>query len=93
VTLSATQLISMHLFLHRPGKSGISQDVRFGPYISILPKHFVGHPLTWIILPSLETQFLLDNLIPVARRALNEMAGKFYKDWEVVSCFLVMLFQ
>jgi ribosomal lysine N-methyltransferase 2 len=92
--LTAIQLISMHLFLHRPGPGGTDAD--FGPYISILPERFDGHPLSWLISSSRgepqDVVFLLDCLPPATQRALNAMADRFWKDWKVVSQTLVNIF-
>jgi len=47
--LTAVQKITMHLFLHQPSDGGDSQDPLFGPYISVLPRDFDSHPLSWLI--------------------------------------------
>jgi len=92
--LSATQLISLHLFLHRPNEDGISLDPKYGPYISILPSEFDGHPLTWKVKSSTGQQdrtseILLDSLPPAAERALAAMSSRFWEDWKAVKEFLV----
>ncbi|KAF9564668.1 SET domain-containing protein [Agrocybe pediades] len=45
--LSCTQIVSLHLMIHRP-KDGVSSDPLFGPYISVIPTEFDSHPLTWL---------------------------------------------
>lgn len=95
--LTAIQLISMHLFLHRPDQETdrIRTDPKFGPYISILPKDFEGHPLSWLIKSSCgeshDVDFLIKCSPPATQRALNAMAGRFWKDWNVVSQLLVTI--
>ncbi|KAF8514077.1 hypothetical protein JB92DRAFT_2920908 [Gautieria morchelliformis] len=89
----------MHLFLHRPGQGDLqtSTDADFGPYISILPECFDGHPLSWLISSSRgdpqDVAFLLDCLPPATQKALDVMAIRFWKDWNVVSQILVNIFQ
>ncbi|ETW85942.1 hypothetical protein HETIRDRAFT_43837 [Heterobasidion irregulare TC 32-1] len=85
--LSATQLISLHLFLHRPSPGSESSDPLFGPYISILPKEFDSHPLTWVVRQNLGRCFLsssertlLGFLPPSVVSSLKNLEMKFYHD-------------
>jgi hypothetical protein len=91
--LTATQLISLHLFLHRPGSG--AEDPLFGPYISILPREFNNHPLAWRIMrdcfgkkASVETH-LLDSLPPSAERSLSKVNQRFWEDWRAVLNYIV----
>jgi hypothetical protein len=91
-SLSATQLISLHLFLHKPDKGKFCTDTAFGAYISILPEDFNSHPLTWLIKSSSGDEsdaFFLNYLTPAATRALNLVAGRFQEDRKAVLQFLV----
>ena len=94
LSLTATQLISLHLFLHRP-ENGKSTDPLFGPYISILPQEFESHPLTWLIKckrqenSELTSLNLLRNLSPTVVTALRRVGERFYDDWKVLRRFLV----
>lgn len=47
-TLSATQLLTLHLAIFNGRKDERSCCVRFGPYIDSLPRSFDEHPLSWI---------------------------------------------
>ncbi|KDQ60833.1 hypothetical protein JAAARDRAFT_124205 [Jaapia argillacea MUCL 33604] len=91
--LNATQLISLHLFLHRPTTEGVCSDPLFGPYISVLPTDFPGHPLTWLILGMgpVQQQFLRF-LPPGARAALDKVSNRFKEDWRIVQEYLVWSF-
>ena len=91
--LTAFQLISLHLTLHRP-KDSKSSDPLFGPYISILPLDFAYHPLTWLYgritgLASANEEQRLDLLPPNVLESLNELYNRFRTDWERVSDYLV----
>jgi len=92
--LTASQLISLHLLLHKPAPGCESDDPHFGPYISILPRDFGGHPLTWIIHRALgagsrEQHSLLRLLPPTVLSDLLLLEGRFWKDWDVVRQYLV----
>ncbi|KAF8507343.1 SET domain-containing protein [Hysterangium stoloniferum] len=89
--LSATQLISLHLFLHKPDEGRCTTALNFGAYISILPEDFASHPLTWLIKSSSgdhSDAFLLDCLTPAAVRALSQVAGRFQEDRKAVLDFM-----
>jgi hypothetical protein len=94
-SLTAAQVISLHLFLHRP--LGPSMDPLFGPYISVLPRNFDSHPLTWLVqrdrLKNHNSRFarLLDQLTPSVTQSLNAAARKFWGDWEAVHACIVCL--
>ena len=91
--LSAHQLISLHLYLHKPlDSTKESPDSLFGPFISILPREFDSHPLTWVIQQNMggdtESPFLA--LLPRSTRSiLNALAERFQRDSDVVITYLV----
>src|SRR6266852_1847046 len=92
--LTATQLISLHLLLHKPAPGCESDDPHFGPYISILPRDFGGHPLTWVVHRTLGAESrgehtLLRLLPPSVLFDLLLLKGRFWKDWEAVRQYLV----
>jgi hypothetical protein len=92
--LTATQLISLHLLLHKPAPGCESDDPHFGPYISVLPRDFGGHPLTWVVHRTLgaesrEEHTLLRLLPPSVLSDLPLLEGRFWKDWETVRQYLV----
>ena len=92
--LTATQLISLHLLLYKPTPGCDSDDPHFGPYISILPRDFGGHPLTWVVHRSLgagsrEEDSLLHLLPPSVLSDLLLIERRFWKDWEAVRLYLV----
>ncbi|KAI9509365.1 hypothetical protein F5148DRAFT_766220 [Russula earlei] len=92
-TLTATQLISLHLLLHKPAPDCESDDAQFGPYISILPRDFGGHPLTWIVhrtlgVGSREEHSLLRLLPPCVLSDLVLLERRFWKDWQAVRVYL-----
>lgn len=97
--LSAVQLISLHLCLHRPQGDGESADALFGPYIDVLPREFDSHPLTWSVERrvlakdnrDLVKYNLLDLLPPSADSALRQIEQRFWDDWKAVegSSYLV----
>lgn len=91
--LTATQLISLHLLLHKPTPGCESDDSHFGSYISILPRDFGGHPLTWVVHRTLgaesrEEDTLLRLLPPSVLFDLLLLEGRFWKDWEAVRQYL-----
>ncbi|KAF7966118.1 hypothetical protein HWV62_39980 [Athelia sp. TMB] len=86
--LSATQWISLHMCLYRPLGDGPSSDPLFGPYISVLPRDFVSHPVVWMVKQDLrqtglDTQ-LLEHLPPTTLAALKKVCLKFWDDWGAV---------
>jgi len=91
--LSATQLISLHLFLHRPVDGLVSSDPLYGPYLSILPREFEYHPLTLLVRRTMQVLredniALLDDLPPSVASALHECLTRFRIDWDVVRRYL-----
>ncbi|KAI1795938.1 SET domain-containing protein [Ganoderma leucocontextum] len=91
--LSATQLISLHLMLHKPSGEDDSSDLAFGPYISTLPRDFSSHPLTWMVKQKLEQESdwerrSLALLPPGSARKLTELHKRFWKDWEALAPIL-----
>ncbi|KAH0830552.1 hypothetical protein J3R83DRAFT_2006 [Lanmaoa asiatica] len=92
-TLTAVQLISMHLFIWRPRADNDSADPSFGPYISVLPRDFGSHPLTWLFLSKLDKAddlqiSLLNSLPPSVSAALHRLHTRFWDDWCKVRTFL-----
>lgn len=88
-SLSATQLISLHLSLHHP--DGTDLDPFFGPYIATLPRNFDFHPLTWLmnarLLQSTDSVARLLRLFPPSvSSALTKLASRFDTDWQAVVC-------
>ncbi|KZV64940.1 SET domain-containing protein [Peniophora sp. CONT] len=92
VELSAVQLISMHLCLHRPREEKDSTNALFGPYIDVLPREFESHPLTWSVKRKVQANDnrdlieynLLDMLPPSADAALRQIESRFWDDWKAV---------
>lgn len=92
--LNATQIISLHLALHRPRANSGSSDVSFGPYIDTLPKDFQGHPLTWLHRQKYGTATELERkllqLLPASViTELCEVLQRLETDWGVVQPCLV----
>lgn len=92
--LSAIQLISLHLLLHKPSGDDDSSDPAFGPYISTLPRGFSSHPLTWMVKQKLkqESDWERRSLIllpPSSARKCAELHKRFWKDCETLSSALV----
>jgi len=82
--------------LHRPpNNNSQSDDPLYGPFISVLPREFDSHPLTWLWKEHgqsqravLETQ-LLDALPEHIVTKLNKMYGLFTNDWKRIKDYLV----
>ncbi|KAJ3896505.1 hypothetical protein GG344DRAFT_36468 [Lentinula edodes] len=85
-SLSAMQMISLHLLLHRPLPGRESLDPLFGPYISTLPQNFDYHPLSWTTKRNIGPS--VDILPPDASRALQDLSSKFRNDLAAVSLFV-----
>ncbi|KAI5124551.1 hypothetical protein M0805_003073 [Coniferiporia weirii] len=88
LVVNGTQLLSIHLALNRPTGDDESKDPCFGPYISILPRDFGSHPLSWIIKRELGQaahceQYLLQYLPPDVLSELQAVAKRFWNDWKV----------
>ena len=92
-SLTAVQLISLHLLLHRPTHDSQSLDPLFGPYISVLPRGFASHPLTWLVEGQRQGAgiILLECLPPSATTALRQVFCKFRDDWKAVRQYMVCL--
>lgn len=90
-SLTPTQLISLHLFLARPEGELDSKDVTFGPFISILPREFDSHPLTWVVRRETNDggSQLLDILPPNITLALTAVRNRFWTDWSTISKYMV----
>ena len=90
--LTATQLISLHLFLYRSVGSQCPSDYLFGPYISTLPNNFDFHPLTWFCRDKAqEPEIQLAALPPSVMDSLKQLAARFYTDWGTICQYLVGL--
>lgn len=93
--LTAVQLISLHLALHRPKTGACSSDPLFGAYISVLPEDFAFHPLTWLRKrvrgsPSVDHETSLLNALPQSViKKLKDASDKFETDWKRVHDYLV----
>ena len=94
--LSAHQLISLHLYLHRPldDNTKESSDSPFAPFISILPREFDSHPLGWLVHKNMGDENDLESallaLLPRnTRSGLNALAERFGRDLDAVSKYLV----
>ncbi|THU90710.1 SET domain-containing protein, partial [Dendrothele bispora CBS 962.96] len=83
--LTAVQMVSLHLLLHRPENDQVSSDPLFGPYISTLPQDFDSHPLTRLLR---EGRGLLGLLPPSSATALERLASRFHSDLETVCNYL-----
>ena len=93
--LNGTQLICLHLCLHRPGQTRKDElaDPLFAPYISMLPQNFDSHPLTWSVkrqtgAANPHELKLLDLLPPSSAAEIAGVSDRFWSDWAVVSNFL-----
>lgn len=79
--------------MHRPIGDGSSSDPLFGAYISVLPRDFASHPVTWIVNQDLRQHDsgteLLDHLPPTTLAALKKVCLKFWEDWDAVCKFMV----
>ncbi|KII88547.1 hypothetical protein PLICRDRAFT_41720 [Plicaturopsis crispa FD-325 SS-3] len=84
--LSASQVLSLHLLLNRPAADGESPDPLFGPYISVLPRDFDSHPLSWLVKRRSSTveDELVQSLPPSTLAALEKLHAKFSEDWRIV---------
>ena len=92
--MNATQLISLHLAVHRPKPE--SDDPHFGPYINMLPSDYDSHPLTWLVRDgqdkaSHHERGLLSMLPPSIFEQLCGVCDRFRKDWDAVSQCIVSL--
>lgn len=102
LNLSAVQMISLHLLLHKPHEDGVSRDELFGPYISTMPRSFESHPCTWKLKARLASKSgttavsyadteasLLEALPPSAKRSISQLASRLWTDWETVCQYAV----
>ncbi|KAI0807377.1 SET domain-containing protein [Fomes fomentarius] len=93
-TISGVQLVSLHLWLHRPVGDADSLDPTFGPYISTLPRESSSHPLSWMVRRRMgreddwEDQ-ILKALPPGTHRRLHALHDRFWTDWASVSRTLI----
>lgn len=94
--LTATQVMSLHLLLHRPCYPDVfSKDPIFGPYISVLPSNFHSHPLTWVLRPQdpcsegVIGHDLLEHIPKGVLHTLEAVAARFRQDWERICRYLV----
>ena len=102
LNLSAVQMISLHLLLHKPHEDGVSRDELFGPYISTMPRSFESHPCTWKLRAGLASNSgstgvsytdteasLLEALPPSVKRSSSQLASRLRADWETVCQYVV----
>ncbi len=95
VSLSAIQLISLHLLLHRPTEDCESLDAMFGPYISTLPRDFDSHPLNWLIQSQISAPsravygVMLECIPPSVLAAIIRLSSRFWEDWRAVVAYIV----
>lgn len=87
--LTANQMITLHLMLHRPGDDGLSHDPAWGPYITTMPREFDSHPVTWAVrsqvrLATTLEQELLSLLPSRIVSVLNERVRLFLADWTAI---------
>lgn len=91
--LTATQMISLHLYINRPHGSEDSLDPHYGPYISTLPREFDSHPLTWIVRSKRGMESggvpLLKYLPPSVHACLVKLHDRFCQDWDAIRAYLV----
>lgn len=93
--LSATQIMALHLMLHRPRGDDPSEDSHFGPYISTLPRAFDAHPLVWAVKRRLGfslhrgEEAILACLPPSTTEALAKLEERFHHDIECICAYLV----
>ncbi|KAE9400810.1 SET domain-containing protein [Gymnopus androsaceus JB14] len=85
VELSASQLISLHLLIHRPLEGQESLDPLMGPYISTLPRDFDYHPLSWMVK---KNESFVKLLPPSVIRALHDISSKFNGDLAAICSFV-----
>jgi hypothetical protein len=84
------QLLSLHLFLTIPEGEQDTSDDTFGPFISILPREFDSHPLTWAVLKKLAIgSAMLDLLSPSITRLIVDVERRFWEDWHSVLNYMV----
>jgi len=89
--LSCTQIICLHLMLHRGEPSS---DPHFGPYLAVLPRDFNFHPFSWLwsrrhACETEDQRMLLDSLPPGIHFRLSRMMELYRKDWKAVKKYLV----
>ncbi|KAG1875332.1 hypothetical protein C8R48DRAFT_592360 [Suillus tomentosus] len=91
--LTATQMISLHLYINRPHGSEDSPDPHYGPYISTLPREFDSHPLIWIVQSKRGMESggvpLLKHLPPSVHACLVKLHDRFCQDWDAIRAYLV----
>lgn len=92
-SLTPTQLISLHLFLTTPEGEQDSTGDAFGPFISILPREFDSHPLTWVVSKKLVKESIgsamLDLLPPSITGLIFDLERRFWEDWHSVLNYMV----
>lgn len=92
--LNGTQLLSIHLALHRPVSEEDSDDPNFGPYLTTLPREFDAHPLSWLIRKELgiagaEELDLLQNLPPSVLANVEAVGKRYRNDWDTARLCVV----
>ncbi len=71
-----------------------SIDPLFGPYISILPRDFDSHPLTWLAKSKFAIEETIEHLLLEAlpqdvREALDALWNRLLGDWKKVCQYVV----
>lgn len=71
-----------------------SNDPLFGPYISILPRDFDSHPLTWLVRSKFAFEETIEHLLLEAlprdvKEALNALWNRLVVDWKKVCQYVV----
>jgi hypothetical protein len=82
-------MVSLHLAIYRPREGNTSLCTHFGPYISVLPSSFDGHPLTWRVQGGALATTLLDMITPNARRLLDKLHVRYLDDTESAMSYMV----
>jgi hypothetical protein len=88
---TAIQMISLHLAIHRPTAGQPSSCGSFGPYISVLPTEFDGHPLTWVVRKDQAGERLLACSTANVQRQIHKLYDRFQQDLNAVQTYLVSL--
>jgi hypothetical protein len=88
-SLTAIQMISLHLALHRPQGGLASSCTSFGPYISVLPSEFDCHLLTWIVRKNGYGERLLQCSPVHTQTLVRKVHDRFQQDLVAVKSYMV----
>ena len=94
IVLTANQMITLHLLLHRPVGEHESLDPKFGPFISTMPREFDSHPLTWLIRSQQDQSDAFSHEIyallpPSVDASVRQAVTRFWGDWKAVCAYSV----